>query len=659
MYLLGVDTGGTYTDAVVVSATSGDVVATAKAPTTHGGLAVGIGEAIAGVVGAEVTATDISLVSLSTTLATNALVEDLTRPAGLVLVGFEPDAVQRGGLVGALGDAPVVTLAGGHTSHGDEAQPLDLLTLEPWLEAVGADVEALAVAAAFSVRNPSHELAVREAIIDATGLPVTCSHELSAALNGPKRAVTALLNARLVSMIAELLDAAEHELASAHISAPVMVVRGNGSLIAADVVRHHPIETILSGPAASLVGAAHLIDEPDAVVIDVGGTTTDIAVVRDGELDVSPDGAVVGGHQTMVEAVAMATHGLGGDSHVRLAPRASGPELLIGPRRVTPLARAAPRLPGLADALARQLANDTPGEFDGLFVEPAPSSAATSVLSDPEQRIVERVGLMAPVAEIVRSRIDVRTVDQLVTRGVLSRIGFTPTDAAHVVGAHTDHDVEAATLGAGLLARSRDRLGRPVAASAQRISEIVVEAFIERSAEAALASAFGSDGLAADLASSPLVAAARSGDASVARIDIGLSVPVVGVGAPATTYHPRVASLLGTRAVVAPHAEVANAVGAAVGRIRTVEAILVSAPRRGVFRVHTGTEPIACYDLDEARVLATETATERARDAADRAGAADVTVRVRWDERSATVEDRPYFVEGTLTATAVGPPELA
>ena len=110
-----------------------------------------------------------------------------------------------------------------------------------------------------------------------------------------------------------------------------MVVRGNGSLVSADFVRERPVETILSGPAASLLGAAHLVGEKDAIISDIGGTTTDIAALRDGRFDLGARGATVGGHRTMVEAVAMATHGLGGDSEVLLADRALGADLVVGP----------------------------------------------------------------------------------------------------------------------------------------------------------------------------------------------------------------------------------------------------------------------------------------------------------------------------------------
>ncbi|MEM7288744.1 MAG: hydantoinase/oxoprolinase family protein, partial [Actinomycetota bacterium] len=317
-HLLGVDTGGTFTDAVIWCDDTERVLGSAKAPTTHDDLAAGIGQAIDGALAdAGATAGSIALVSLSTTLATNALVEGKGRRACLVLVGFDEDALDRSGLREALGDDALIVGRGGHTSHGDEAAALDEDAILAAVEAVAEDVDAFAVTAQFSVRNPGHEMRLRDEILRRTDRPVTCSHELSAALNGPKRGVTALLNARLVALIEELLTAASSMLTSRGIDAPVMIVRGNGSLVSTSFVRGRPIETILSGPAASLLGAARLADTADAVVSDIGGTTTDVAVVTGGRPRPSPDGAVVGGHQTMVEAVEIRTHGLGGDSEVR------------------------------------------------------------------------------------------------------------------------------------------------------------------------------------------------------------------------------------------------------------------------------------------------------------------------------------------------------
>ena len=288
-YFLGVDTGGTYTDAVIVDEAADAVIGKAKSLTTRGDLALGIGRAVdAALEGAQVAAKDVALVSLSTTLATNALVEGQGGRVALVVIGFDPDDLERGGLVEALKGDPVIRIAGGHTHAGTEAAALDLAALEAEVAALGPQVMGFAVAARFATRNPAHEVVARAAIRRITGRPVTCSHELSAQLNGPKRALTAVLNARLIGMIDRLVAACERHLEAVGIHAPLMVVRGDGALISAAMVRERPIETILSGPAASIVGARWLTGAADALASDIGGTTTDVALLRGGLPEIEP-----------------------------------------------------------------------------------------------------------------------------------------------------------------------------------------------------------------------------------------------------------------------------------------------------------------------------------------------------------------------------------
>jgi hypothetical protein len=228
-YSLGVDTGGTYTDAVILRGEE-EVIASAKALTTRHDLAVGIGEAVRSVlVQAEIDPAEIELASLSTTLATNALVEDQGARVALIAIGFDAKDLEQAGLSAALKDDPVLLLRGGHNHAGSEAAPLDEEALTTFLQDLDPGVTALAVAARFATRNPAHENAAAEKIAEIAGRPVTMSHTLSAKLNGPKRALTALLNARLIGMIDRLIGRAQDALVQLGIHAPLMVVRGDGA----------------------------------------------------------------------------------------------------------------------------------------------------------------------------------------------------------------------------------------------------------------------------------------------------------------------------------------------------------------------------------------------------------------------------------------------
>ncbi|MCX6540323.1 MAG: hydantoinase/oxoprolinase family protein, partial [Actinobacteria bacterium] len=334
---LGIDTGGTYTDAVLFDDANG-VIAKAKALTTRHDLALGIAAAVGTVLAnAQVPSADIALVSLSTTLATNALVEGRGGRVALVFIGFDAGDEERAGLAEALHGDPLIRIAGGHNPHGDSLALLDMAALEREVAAIAPTVTGFAVTAQFATRNPAHEIAARDFIVAATGLPVTCGHELSAKLDGPRRALTSVLNARLIGLISGLIAAAQGIMAQHQIDAPLMVVRGDGALMSAAVAKTRPIETILSGPAASLIGASYLTHLPDAIISDIGGTTTDVAMLERGVPRLDERGATVGGFRTMVEAVAMTTVGLGGDSEVLIANAGMTAGLHLGPRRVVPI----------------------------------------------------------------------------------------------------------------------------------------------------------------------------------------------------------------------------------------------------------------------------------------------------------------------------------
>ncbi len=661
--LLGIDTGGTYTDAVLYDEASGSVVMKAKSPTTHHDLAIGICGAIDAVLAAASVAPErIELVSLSTTLATNALVEGKGRPVCAVIIGFDGDVLGRAGLGDALGNDPAIILAGGHDPHGNPLASLDTERLAAEVADVAARVEAFAVTSQFSVRNPEHELAAAAVIREVTGKPVTLSHHLSAKLNGPKRAVTAVLNARLISIIDGLVRTTERSLVERGVHAPLMVVRGDGSLVSAAFVRERPIETILSGPAASLVGAAHLTGCTDAVISDIGGTTTDIAVLRDGVPIISADGATVGGHQTMVAAVAMHTHGLGGDSHVRHDERAAGPVLRLGPRRVVPICQLAVEQPRLVHGmLDLQLANQMPGDLDGIMLIAEHYEQRLATLEGVELAVLVAMGGRVAVAANALATMQLRRVmERLVQRGVLQLAAFTPTDAAHVIGLQHTYDAAAAVKAADLFARRRDRLGKVLAANGAVIAQFTIDTLVRRSAEAVLAAAFVHDGLPADTVRQPVVQAALDRRYTALDVSIGLHSPLIGLGASAPAYYPLVAALLGAQSLVPADADVANAVGAVVGRVRLAHECVISAPQQGQYLVHVaGEAPVMFTDLGAARSFAHDHLLAALSADMVVAGAPVFETKEQWREQTVDLGGMDMFVEGALTLTASGRPELA
>jgi N-methylhydantoinase A/oxoprolinase/acetone carboxylase beta subunit len=659
---LGIDTGGTYTDAVLWSETGG-VAAKAKALTTRHELAVGISGAVGAVLDkAAVDPSAVKLVSMSTTLATNALVEGQGGRVALVMIGFSETDLARDGLKAALGSDPVVFCDGGHDVHGN-ATDLDLSVLEEVLPDLAQSVSAFAVCAYFATRNPEHELAARDLIRARTGLPVTASHELSARLGGPRRALTTLLNARLIAMIDRLVAATEGFLADRGINAPLMVVRGDGALVSAAFARARPIETILSGPAASLVGARHMTGLADAVVTDIGGTTTDVAVLDGGRPRLDPEGATVGGYRTMVEAVAMRTFGLGGDSEVALEHGALRSRLKLGPRRLVPLALAGVAHEAVVLAeMERQLRAPSPGRLDGRFAmrTGVPDRLAAG-LSGPESRLYARLTMAPlPLDTVLTSGAQGATLDRLVARGLVHVAGFTPSDAAHTLGRQANWNPVAARLGAELFARRRDGLGQPVAASPEALAERVLAALTRWSAEYILETAFAEDGLdGAATVAHALVQRAVDGHPGIARLSVALDRPVIGLGASAPLHYARLDDLVGNRCLVPEDTDVANALGAVVGQVRVVVEAGVSQPQEGVFRVAAG-DLMRDFDNEEEAVAFAEAEVRRlVAERALEAGADTAEIEVAREFRVSTIQERRMFVEARIVATASGRPRIA
>lgn len=659
---LGIDTGGTYTDAVLWSERDG-VIAKAKALTTRHDLSVGIAGAVERIV--EETAirpADIRLVSMSTTLATNALVEGQGGRIALVMIGFSQADLEKADLKTALGSDPVVFVPGGHDVYG-RPQLLDTVALSEALPNLAREVTGFAICAYFAVRNPEHEIAVRDLIRNVTGLPVTCSHELSAKLNGPRRALTTVLNARLIAMIDRLVAATEGFLDRSGIHAPLMVVRGDGALVTAAFARHRPIETILSGPAASLVGARHMTGLDNAIVSDIGGTTTDVAVLDKGRPRLDPNGATVGGFRTMVEAVAMRTFGLGGDSEVSLDDNAMAPSIKLGPRRLVPLSLlAANHGESVLAHLERQVKAANVGRLDGRFaLRTGVPAQLASGLSKSEAELYERItSEPQPLDRLLASISQAATVNRLVARGLVHVSGFTPSDACHVLGLQDNWNAEAARYGAILYARRKDGAGRPLCDTPEEVAHRTYDALIRRSSEVVLETAFAEDELdGPETAASPLVQRALSGDGRIAGVKLAIDRPIIGLGASAPVYYPAVGAMLGAECVVPTDTDVANALGAVVGQVRVSVEAHVSQPAEGVFRVMAG-EVLKDLPFEEDAIAFAETVLrQQVSDLALQAGTDEGQIVVSRDISAATVEDQRKFIEAVLIATASGRPRIA
>ena len=658
--LLGIDTGGTYTDAVLFCRERG-VLASAKSLTTRQDLLLGIDAAARRVLPRN--PNEIAMVSISTTLATNAIVEGRGSPVCLLMIGQGPEALGRAGLGTALGDDPVAFIGGGHDATGAEQSPLDEGALRSAVARHAGDVAAFAVTAHFAVRNATHEIRAHAIVREHCDRPVTCSQELSDRLDAPRRALTTVLNARLIPMITDLIAAVGRMMERRGLDAPLMVVKGDGSLVREKLASRRPVETILSGPAASIVGGHHLAEAGDALVVDMGGTTSDIAVLERGRPRLRDDGASVGGWRTMVRAVAAHTVGLGGDSEVHVD---KGGECTVGPRRVVPISLLAEQRPAILELLDRRrerMLYDADQVRLVMMAGPTPEEGLTRF----ERELVDELS-RGPrwVSEIAPDRVLLRVLDRLLRRGLVSVSAFTPTDAAHVLGLQNTWSVEGARSAAELwrrLAQGADAFTAPdIESFCRRVHDALTLSAGRALVTAALAHERADIDTSEAAAAALLARAVGSEEPPERLVDVTLRLrrPLVAVGAPAASYFPPVAERLSAELRVPPNAEVANAVGAVAAGVLQSVRVLVSSPASGRFRVHAGAEVEDFSEFDASLARARSLAVAQAREKARVAGADDLHVESeQHDLRAPRVGGEEIFIETSITAIAIGRPNLA
>ncbi|MBM3500817.1 MAG: DUF1638 domain-containing protein, partial [Armatimonadetes bacterium] len=646
---LGIDAGGTYTDSVVYDLKSGRVLAKAKALTTHHDLLQGINEALDGLASLDLLPA-CAVAALSTTLATNSIVEGKGgRPGAIIMcsaVGAAP----------AIDWQPLRIVSGAMSITGVELEPPDRDEIERVVdELLGAGVDAFAVSGYASVANPAHELIVKQIIRERSDLPIVCGHELSTRLNYVSRANTAILNARLLPVVARLVESVEASLAGRGVQAVLMIVKGDGSLISRDVALERPIETILSGPAASVSGAKHLTGLQDAIVLDMGGTTTDTALVEDGLVTVSPDGARVGGWLTSVEAADISTIGLGGDSYLSFT---EDRRLLIGPRRVVPLAylcgrHAEAKRSLLAIDPAFLLERATPGVLDFFLlgrpdyagpVDPFEARAIAVLRDGPLSRNVlsGRLGLVSPL--LLR-------FTRLEELGVIQRSALTPTDLLHVTGEFRRWDAEAAGHGLHVFSVL---YGASPGEMIARVRRGIVERLAGQIINKELPGACPDD----PAAWPPLLRSAFEGNGRL-RATLNYTRPIVAIGAPVEPFFPAVAAHLGAEVVIPEHADVANAIGAITSEVVVRERAVVRPGEIVNYVVHSRVGRDEYEDLLSAIESAKEHTASLALERALRAGTDSRDVRHLVRERRAfTAEGDEMLVEVIVEATVAGRPVL-
>ncbi|MDT0266646.1 hydantoinase/oxoprolinase family protein [Streptomyces sp. DSM 44915] len=327
---VGIDVGGTFTDAVAVDATTLELIGQVKVPTSHhheDGVAHGIVTALERLL-AETghRATEVSFLAHGTTQATNALLEGDVSPVGLLGIGTGPGAALTRRLR-ALGKLPLTEhhpfpLRYAHVPDPDDAEQVRAAVRGLVDEGVGV----LVVSEPFSVDDPAGERAVL-AVAGEFGLPMTAAHEITSLYGLRKRTRTAVVNAAILPRMLATADLVDGSITKAGITAPLMVMRCDGGVMSLDEMRRRPLLTVLSGPAAGVAGALMRERVSEGVFLETGGTSTDISVIRRGRVAVRH--ATLLGRSSYLPALDVRTVGVGGGSMVRVA---GGKVVAAGPR---------------------------------------------------------------------------------------------------------------------------------------------------------------------------------------------------------------------------------------------------------------------------------------------------------------------------------------
>ncbi|MBQ6547764.1 MAG: hydantoinase/oxoprolinase family protein, partial [Candidatus Methanomethylophilaceae archaeon] len=273
-------------------------------------------------------------------MATNSILEKKGGKVGLILIGWDPMNPV------SFGEDKQIFIRGGYDVKGRAKESLSLEQTQNAIMEISKDVDAIAISGLFANMNATQERKVKKMAIEMTGLPTVAGHELSAELGIGLRAETAVLNGKLISIVSKFFDDVQKTFESKGIKAPIMVYKCDGSVMTLEQAKMYPVQTILSGPAASSMGGCILSNKKNFVMVDIGGTSTDIAVMEGGFPQIQYKGAEVGGWRTRVKAVDMHTVALGGDSRIS----ARDNRFFFGPNRVIPLCRFAADHPEIIES---------------------------------------------------------------------------------------------------------------------------------------------------------------------------------------------------------------------------------------------------------------------------------------------------------------------
>ena len=664
--ILGIDTGGTYTDAALCleSAAGMQLLCSAKARTTKENLTIGIRNAVAKL--EEPLLRRVSRVSLSTTLATNACVEGIGGEVHLVLIDKAPltdkTTYQAYGLPNP---DQIVFLRGNISTDGTILYHPTQEEMEQVLKPICKPGSSVAISGIFSTRNPQLEQEAAE-IASRLGAKVICGREVAPnQLNYLRRGATALLNCRLQPVIRDFLESVDRALKELHIEAPIDIVRSDGSLMNHKFALEYPVETLLCGPAASVSGVIHLLkgQESDYVIADIGGTTTDLSLVRQGQAVRTKTGVNIGTYRTSVQSVFVETLGLGGDTRLYLS---SEGKLALDTRRAVPLCVLSTEYPHIKEELLalseeRYLPKRMAQMYEFLTLTRQPSQEEWCSLTGEEQTICELLASGPQSLRVCAAKLDrdlyTFNFDNLEDKGLVRRAALTLTDILHLEGSFTEFDTECSRAAAGyfmaflnideaeLCRRGRElaeyRLYRAIVLMCLHRAHPEYKKETESGLEQMIQLAF----FGGDLVQSAF----------------HLPVALIGVGAAASSFLPNVGKRLGTTVILPDGGPVTNAIGAAASTVKAEVSREIRALEGGAameYQVCGGDTLVSFEEYEDALAEATKQAkTAVAQLARDRGILGtlkiDVTEHREIFETPSAFGNLSFDFGGKVTAVAV------
>ena len=339
--LLGLDVGGTFTDAVIIEGHR--VVSSAKRRTTRDNLMQGIGEALDAVL-ASCDTLNIEQVTLSTTVVTNTIVEEKEQVVDLYVV------TGPGRNVDDIFPVSPIYLQG-YTDHRGivvERTSTDAVRDIARMVQERSGTDLAAVSAKFGVRNPQEELSITEALKERYNT-ISNGSLLSGSLNFPRRTISAYFNSAVTPVFTVFKKNVEDALSARNIKAPLHILKADGGSLPMEHMVSRPVETAFTGPAATVLGLSALgaIGNAHTVALDIGGTTTDISLWKQGKPLMTKNGVSIREYPSAVRSFAVTSVGIGGESVVRIVDG----EITVGPERVGPSAALGGNEPTLGDAL--------------------------------------------------------------------------------------------------------------------------------------------------------------------------------------------------------------------------------------------------------------------------------------------------------------------